>query len=67
MRRANVTEYLAEYMEMNNISITRVAADTGVSEKKLIPGTTEILDAAEFLNLCEYLSIRPEEIRQILV
>lgn len=56
----DTTNKLAEYLAKNQISIARVAADTGVPEEKLQPGSALRLDAGEFLELCSYLDIKPE-------
>lgn len=56
-----VTNRLANYIAQQHISPERVATDTGVALKKLVPETEETLEAGEFLELCLYLGIRPED------
>lgn len=60
VKNMDATNKLAEYLAKNQISTTRVAADTGVPEEKLQPGNTLRLEAGEFLELCSYLDIKPE-------
>ena len=57
----NVTNRLANYIAQQHISPERVAKDTGVAIEKLVPETEETLEAGEFLELCIYLGIRPED------
>ena len=57
----NVTNRLANYIAQQHISSERVAKDTGVAIQKLVPGTEATLEAGEFLELCRYLGIRPED------
>lgn len=56
-----VTNRLANYIAQQHISPERVAMDTGVALEKLVPETKETLEAGEFLELCLYLGIRPED------
>ena len=62
MKEKDITLRLAEYMEENEISTRQVALDTEISEEKLQADTQDCLSAAEFLSLCSYLNIRPEEL-----
>ncbi len=57
----NVTNRLANYIRQQHISPERVSKDTGVGIEKLIPDTGAVLDATEFLEVCVYLGIRPED------
>lgn len=57
----NATKRLANYIAQQHISPERVAKDTGVAMEKLVPETDAILKADEFLELCLYLGIRPED------
>ena len=57
----NATKRLANYIAQQHISPERVAKDTGVAMEKLVPETKETLEAGEFLELCLYLGIRPED------
>ena len=59
-KHMDVTNKLAEYLAKNQIATAQVAADTGVPEEKLQPGNTSRLEAGEFLELCNYLDIKPE-------
>lgn len=56
-----VTNRLANYIAQQHISPERVAKDTGVAIDKLLIDTDQVLEAGEFLELCLYLGIRPED------
>lgn len=64
LKKKSVTIWLAEYLQNNHISTKQVAEHTGISEKKLLTGTTKTLNATELLELCAYLNIQPEEINK---
>ena len=64
MKKESVTKQLAEYLKNNQISTKQVAEHTGISEEKLLTDTTKTLNATEFLELCAYLNIQPEEINK---
>ena len=59
-----ITEKLAGYIADNHLSITQVAQDTSISEDKLQVGAKESLNATEFLELCSYLNVKPEELKK---
>lgn len=58
----NVTIRLAEYIQKKGISTNMIAMETGIAEKKMQTNATYSLSAAEFLALCAYLNVRPEDI-----
>lgn len=58
-----VSERIVELMEQNHISAQQVAEETRIDIRKLTSPCEENLTAGEFLDLCEYLNIRPEEMR----
>lgn len=64
MEKKSVTIQLAEYLKKNKISAKQVAEHTGISEDKLLTDTTKTLNATEFLELCAYLNIKPEELNR---
>ena len=64
LKKESVTKQLAEYLKNNQISTKQVAEHTGISEEKLLTDTTKTLNATEFLELCAYLNIQPEEINK---
>lgn len=66
MKNGSVLGWLTDYMEKHAISITRTAQETGIPDEKLRAGAKEKLTAEEFLELCAYLKVRPEEIREEL-
>ena len=59
-----ITEKLAIYIADNHLSVTQVARDTAISEDKLQVGAKENLNATEFLELCSYLNVKPEELEK---
>lgn len=58
----NVSKKIAEYIEENELSVRKIADDTGVSEEKLL-NKSRPLNATEFLEICSYLNLRPEDMR----
>lgn len=60
----NTTEAVAKYISDNNLSILQIVKDTQIQEEKLRIGTKEKLSAQEFLELCDYLNITPEELME---
>ena len=61
-KKDNVSEKLVEYIKQNNISIEQISKDTGVSGFKL--SKTDVgFTASEFLELCSYLHLKPEDLR----
>ena len=56
------TQYLAKHIEQKQLSIIDISKRLHISITKLIPETRESLTAEEFLMLCQYLQVKPEEI-----
>ena len=61
MDRVDVTEKMAEYIRNHNIEVEQIAKDTKISASKLRGETRDKLMAAEFLELCRYLHVKPED------
>lgn len=57
-----VKKWLAGQMEENNISVEVVASVLGIPPENLCVGTGGLLDADDFLRICAYLHIRPEDV-----
>lgn len=58
--------YLYNYISECNISVEQVKNDIGIDIEKILSGKNELM-VDEFLRLCIYLKITPEEvISQIL-
>ena len=53
MGKSKVTDYMIRYIEENRIDSKSLAAHAGI-------------DAEEFLSLCAYLGIRPEQVQRML-
>lgn len=66
MKEFSVTEYMIHYMEQNHMESKKVASETGISKEKLTKGYQEPLFADEFLTLCVYFGIRPEEVAKAM-
>jgi len=62
MEKSRVTEALLQYFENYGIDVVLVSRKTGIDISKLSRGYKQPLTAAEFLTLCVYLKIEPEEI-----
>lgn len=55
-------KWLIEQMKQNHISPEAIADILEISLENLHVGTGELLDADDFLRICAYLHIRPEDI-----
>lgn len=64
MSKSPVTEYFIEYLKRHHISADETAQAIGIDPQKLAPGYQEPLDSEEFLELCFYLAISPEQVAQ---
>ena len=62
MEESRVTEYILQYMKEHHILSSTLSRETGISEEKLVSEYKEALLADEFLRLCVYLKLSPEEI-----
>lgn len=60
--RNEVTLWLAEYIQVHNLSPEDISRKLNIPKEKLMTGTKKHLDADECLSLCSYLQIRPESI-----
>ncbi len=54
--------WLVDQMKQNHISIEIIANVLEIPIEKLCVGTDKLLDADEFLRICAYLCIKPENI-----
>ncbi len=61
MDRLDVTDKMVQYIADNKIEVEQVAKDTHISASKLRGETRDRLMAAEFLELCRYLNVKPED------
>ena len=61
MDKLDVTEKMVRYIRSNNIEVEQVAKDTHISASKLRGETKDRLMGAEFLELCHYLNVKPED------
>ena len=55
---SKVTDYIISYLKEENLTAVQVARETGIAKQKL--------DADEFLRLCVYLHLRPEDISRAI-
>lgn len=63
MEKKSATELITVYMKEQRISIVQASKDLGIPEEKLRYKHGEELTAAEFLMVCRYADVLPEEIR----
>ena len=52
-----------KYIHDNKIDVGRISKDTNISISKLKGESKEHLMADEFLELCKYLNIKPEDLK----
>lgn len=57
----DVTQEIANYIYKKQISINKIEEKLRIPRQKLTVDTKEKLTAEEFLLLCAYLKIRPED------
>lgn len=59
-------KYLMNYIEQSNISTGQVKADLGIDMDMLMKQQQELL-ADEFIQLCLYLGVNPDEVMNAVV
>ena len=52
-----------EYIRSNKIDVGRISKDTNISVSKLKGESKEHLMSDEFLQLCNYLNVKPEDFK----
>lgn len=57
----DVTKEIAKYILEKQLSITEIEEKLRIPKRKLVVDTKEKLTAEEFLLLCAYLKIHPED------
>lgn len=63
MKKGNsVSGKITRYIKNNQISVMQIVNDTGISKEK-IENEELSFNATEFLEICSYLNIRPEDIK----
>lgn len=63
MKKENsVSGKITRYIKNNNISVMQIVNDTGISKEK-IENEEMSFNATEFLEICSYLNIRPEDMK----
>lgn len=62
MGTSKVTDYMISYIEKKHISAEQIEEELGIWADKMRPGYGEPLWAEEFLELCIWLGIRPEDV-----
>ena len=62
MKKSAVTEFFIEYLERNQINKAWVSEKTGIEIEKISENSRMPLTASEFLTLCAFLEIEPEEV-----
>ena len=61
----SVSKALIKYIKEKEISTSQISKDTGIWEKKLTDENVTFT-ASEFLELCSYLHLKPEDLRQVI-
>lgn len=56
-----VTKEIAKYISEKQLSVEEIENDLGIPRTKLVKETEEDLSADEFMRLCLYLGVRPEQ------
>lgn len=62
MVESKVTDYIIGYLESYGIPAESVSKEVDIPQEKLKAGYRRPLSAEEFLELCIYLGIRPEDV-----
>lgn len=58
----STSKKITRYIKDNQIPVAQIAKDTGISQEKLEKEEMSF-NATEFLEICSYLNIRPEDMR----
>jgi hypothetical protein len=61
-KQDSVSLKITEYIKNNNIPVAQIAHDTGIPEEKILAAEPEF-NATEFLEICSYLNLRPEDMK----
>ena len=63
MEKSAVTEFFLAYFEKNRIDRGYISEKTGIEIEKISDNYRQPLTASEFLGLCLFLGITPEQVR----
>lgn len=63
LNKETATQRIASYIKSNHISIAQIESDLGITADRLLYINREELPASEFLRLCQYLNVRPEQFK----
>jgi len=63
MEKSAVTEFFLEYFEKNRINRDYISENTGIEVEKISGNYRQPLTAEEFLKLCLFLGITPEQVQ----
>lgn len=58
-----ITKKITEYMKIHQIPMEQTAKDLRIDIQALQSGKKGSLSAGEFLDLCHYLNVKPEELK----
>lgn len=61
MEKNSTTKLLYEYISRNNISLKQIQKDLNMEIEEMVK-ENRILSASEFLRICKYLNLPPEDI-----
>lgn len=63
MEKHGISEAIETYLSQNKIASSQIAKELDISEDKILGRNGESMLASEFLELCRYLNIEPEQFR----
>lgn len=66
MEKSAVTEFFLKYFEKNGIDRKEISEKTGIEKETLSENYRRPLTSQEFLELCFFLGIKPEEVRDAI-
>ncbi|MBR5127646.1 MAG: hypothetical protein IKU69_04370 [Roseburia sp.] len=66
MEKSAVTEFFLEYFEKHRINIGEISEKLGIEKERFSENYRKSLSADEFLRLCAWLNIKPEEVRDAI-
>lgn len=66
MIKSAVTEFFLEYFEKNRIDTDKISENTGIEKSKLSANYRQPMSSEEFLELCVFLGIKPEQVQEAI-
>lgn len=66
MEKSAVTEFFLDFFEKNRIKSEWISEKTGIDKEKISENYRQPLTAEEFLLLCQFLHLEPEQIQKAI-